>query len=508
MVKHKLSLNQNVLASYASQIYVAAVGILILPLYIKYMGAETYGLVGFYTMLQSWFPLLDLGLTPTISRESARYQGGAMSALAYRQLFRALSLIFACIAVMGGGSLWLLSEEVAIRWLNVTALPMEEVVLAVQIMAISVAMRWMGGLYRGVVTGAERLVWLSGFNALAATLRFIGVFPSMWLFGFTPFVFFVHQLTIALVELAGLFLMSQRLLPVRSTLDHPIGWSLLPVRPLMRFALSIAFTSSVWVLLTQIDKLVLSGILPLAEYGYFTLAVLVAGGIMVVSAPISNAIMPRMARLHAEGRYNDMIKVYRNATQLVSITCGSAAITLTTCAEPLLFAWTGDAQLAAKAAPIMRLYAIGNGFLAIAAFPYYLQYAIGNLRYHLIGNAAIAVVFIPSITFAAMRYGGLGAGYAWLSYNAFCLLIWGAYIHHKFAPGLHVPWIVNDVSKITLLAMALPLTSLSLSNPPETRVQSLMLVLEVAAAAVVVSLALSNAGKNWITRHIATLSAS
>ncbi|MCO6063096.1 polysaccharide biosynthesis protein, partial [Pseudomonas sp. MOB-449] len=77
---------------------VAAVGILILPLYIKYMGAETYGLVGFYTMLQSWFPLLDLGLTPTISRESARYQGGAMSALAYRQLFRALSLIFACIA--------------------------------------------------------------------------------------------------------------------------------------------------------------------------------------------------------------------------------------------------------------------------------------------------------------------------------------------------------------------------------------------------------------------------
>ncbi|HKX56513.1 MAG TPA: oligosaccharide flippase family protein, partial [Xanthomonadales bacterium] len=363
-----MSLNHNILANYASQIYVTAVGILILPLYIKYMGAEAYGLVGFFTMLQAWFALLDLGLTPTIGRETARYHGGAMSAQAYRQLFRALSLIFAGIAVIGGGGLWLLSEAIATRWLNATELPVDEVVLAVQIMAISVALRWMGGLYRGVITGTERLVWLSGFNALVATLRFIGVFASMWLFGFTPFVFFIHQLAVALVEILGLFLMSQRLLPARSGVDRSVGWSLRPVKPLLKFALTIAFTSSLWVLVTQIDKLVLSGVLPLAEYGYFTLAVLVASGIMVVSGPISNAIMPRMARLHAEGKHDEMIKVYRDATQLVSILCGSAAITLVTCAEPLLFAWTGDAQLAAKAAPIMRLYAIGNGLLAISAF--------------------------------------------------------------------------------------------------------------------------------------------
>ncbi|WP_342245227.1 oligosaccharide flippase family protein [Pseudomonas sp. OTU5201] len=507
-MKHKLSLNHNILANYASQIYVTAVGILILPLYIKYMGAEAYGLVGFFTMLQAWFALLDLGLTPTIGRETARYHGGAMSALAYRQLFRALSVIFAGIAVIGGGALWLLSEAIATRWLNATELPVDEVVLAVQIMAISVALRWMGGLYRGVITGTERLVWLSGFNALVATLRFIGVFASMWLFGFTPFVFFIHQLAIALVEIFGLFLMSQRLLPARSGVDRSIGWSLSPLKPLLKFALTIAFTSSLWVLVTQIDKLVLSGVLPLAEYGYFTLAVLVASGIMVVSGPISNAIMPRMARLHAEGKHDEMIKVYRDATQLVSIICGSAAITLITCAEPLLFAWTGDAQLAAKAAPVMRLYAIGNGLLAISAFPYYLQYAVGNLRYHLIGSAGMGAVLIPSITLAAVNYGGIGAGYAWVANNAISLLIWVAYIHHKFEPGLHISWIVNDVARIILLAMALPLTLLSLSIPPETRIQSLILVMGIAATATAVSLVLSSTGKRWITRHIAAISGS
>lgn len=501
-----MSLKRNILANYVSQIYVTAVGILILPLYIKYMGAEAYGLVGFFTMLQAWFALLDLGLTPTIGRETARYHGGAMSALAYRQLFRALSLIFACMAVIGGGGLWLLSEVVATRWLNVTELPLGEVVLAVQIMAISVALRWMGGLYRGVVTGAERLVWLSGFNALIATLRFIAVFASMGLFGFTPFVFFIHQLGVALVEILGLILMSRRLLPARTSFDQPIGWSFRPVKPLLKFALTIAFTASVWVLVTQTDKLVLSGILPLAEYGYFTLAVLVAGGIMIISGPISNAIMPRMARLHAEGKRDEMIKVYRSATQLVSIIGGSAAITLATCAEPLLFAWTGDAQLAAKAAPIMRLYAIGNGFLAVAAFSYYLQYAKGNLRYHLIGSAGMAAVLIPSILFAAMNYGGIGAGYAWLSINASFLLFWVAYIHHKLEPGLHLTWICQDVAKIILLAMLLPLFFMSLGIATETRLQSLVLVIGVAIVTMLGSLACSTTGRNWILGRLANVS--
>ena len=51
----------NILASYASQIYIVAVSILILPLYVKYMGAEAYGLVGFFAMLQALFGLLDFG---------------------------------------------------------------------------------------------------------------------------------------------------------------------------------------------------------------------------------------------------------------------------------------------------------------------------------------------------------------------------------------------------------------------------------------------------------------
>ncbi|MGW8461570.1 oligosaccharide flippase family protein [Pseudomonas sp. CLCA07] len=477
-----LSLRRNIFASYISQIYVTLIGILILPLYIKYMGAEAYGLIGFFTMLQAWFGLLDMGLTPTIARETARYHSGTMPALAYRQLYRALSLIFMLVAVLGGAGLYLLSGLVATRWLNVEKLPLDVVTLSVQIMAINVAMRWMCGLYRGVVTGSEQLVWLSGFSALVATLRFVVVLPVMWYFGFTPFVFFVYQLLVALIEIIGLGSKCQHLLPASETLGQSIGWSFKPIRPILKFALTIAFTSSVWVLVTQSDKLVLSGILPLEEYGFFTLAVLVASGIMVISGPISSAIMPRMARLHAEGKNDELIRVYRNSTQLVSIIAGSAAITLASCAEPLLFAWTGDRQLAESAAPVLRLYAVGNGLLAIAAFSYYLQYAKGNLRYHLIGNAGMTVILIPSIVLAATHFGGVGAGYVWLATNCFFLLGWVAFVHYKLESGLHGVWLINDVVKIIAPGVGVALLIGVFGIDQSTSVRALAYVIFVSGA--------------------------
>lgn len=488
---------QNIIANYVSQIYVTVVGIALLPMYIKYMGSEAYGLVGFFTMLQAWFRLLDLGLTPTIGRETARYRGGVLSPLAFRQLYRALTVIFVTVAIIGGGGLFLSSRIIANRWLNLDNLPVSEVIIAVQIMAVSVALRWMTGLYRGVITGSEKLVWLSGFNAIITTLRFAGVFVSMWYFGFTPLVFFIHQFIIASVENIFLAIKSNRLLPQKTILCEAIGWSFQPVKPVLKFSLTIAFTASVWIFVTQTDKLVLSGVLSLENYGYFTLAILVANGIMVIGGPISSAVMPRMARLYAENKHDEMIKVYKQATQLVAIIAGSAAITLVVTAKPLLIAWTGDLHLAEQAAPILKLYAAGNLFLCIAAFSYYLQYAKGDLRYHLLGNAGLVVVLIPSVIFAATHFGGIGAGYVWLTMNILFLFVWVAYVHHKLEPGLHIEWIFNNALKIILPAciVASLFLLLDFNWLGEDRVANIILVILVSIATIISSIVCSEKAK-------------
>lgn len=446
-----MSLKKNILANYASQFYVTLIGIVTVPLYIKYMGAEAYGLVGFFAMLQAWFMLLDMGLTPTIARQTARFRGGATDALSYRRLVRALEGVFLIVALVGGAAMFAASRYIAQDWLQAAQLPIVEVQTALQLMAIIIALRWMCGLYRGAISGSERLIWLGGFNSIIATLRFVGVLPLLIFVGVTPTLFFSFQFGVALIELAGLMFYAYRLLPIIPK-EEQLPWEWTPLKPVLKFSLTIAFTSSVWVLVTQTDKLVLSKILPLAEYGYFTLAVLVASGVMVISGPISAAIMPRMTKLEAEGDHAGLIRVYRQATQLVAVIAGAASITIAFCAEPLLWAWTGDKLLAHQAAPVLILYALGNGILAVAAFPYYLQYAKGDLRLHLIGNAVFVVLLIPAIIWAASQCGGVGAGYVWLGINLLSFVAWLPLVHHKFAPGLNFKWYGQDILIIVLPA--------------------------------------------------------
>ncbi|NML15080.1 lipopolysaccharide biosynthesis protein [Azohydromonas caseinilytica] len=444
-----MSFRRNVIASYASQIYVTVIGIVIVPLYIRYMGVEAYGLVGFYAMLQAWFQLLDMGLSPTMARETARHAGGAVDGLTLRRLLRALEAFFLAIAAVGVLALVLGADWVASRWLNAQQLSTEQVRVAIQLMAGIVGLRWMAALYRSALGGFEQQVWLGALNASSATARFVLVIPVLMFVGTTPAHFFGHQLLVALVETALLARRTYRLLPPLPV-GTPVGLHWHPLRERLHFSLSLAFTSAVWVGVTQSDKLLLSKLLPLSEYAHFSLAVLFASAVSILSGPLSSALLPRLSRLQAQGDEAGLLTLYRQATQGTAIVALPVALALCFGAEPLLRAWTGDAALAQQTATILRLYAAGNAALAIAAFAYYLQFAKGDVRLHLVGNLIFLTVLVPAIWLATLHYGAQGAGWAWLTINVVYLLLWVPLVHRRFAPGLHGSWLLRDVLLIAL----------------------------------------------------------
>ncbi|CDS53579.1 polysaccharide biosynthesis domain protein [Polaromonas sp. CG9_12] len=456
-------------------------------------------MVGFFAMLQAWFQLLDMGLTPTMARETARFNGGASDALSLRRLLRALEGIFIGIAVLGGAAMVAGSGAISSSWLKVQQLPLVEVQHAIMLMALIVALRWVCGLYRGAINGFERLVWLSGFNVAVSTARFVMVIPLFIYVGASPTEFFTYQLAVAVVELWVLVTKTYRLLP-KANAGQRTPWQWAPLRGVLKFSLTIAFTSSVWVLVTQTDKLVLSKLLPLADYAYFTLAVLVASGVMVISGPISSALLPRLTRLSAEGDEVGLIRLYRNATQLVGVIAIPAALVLAFFAEQVLWAWTGDAAIARSAAPVLTLYALGNGILALGSFPYYLQFAKGDLKLHLVGNALFVLLLIPALVWATWQYNVIGAGYAWLGANTVYFLFWVPKVHRRFVKGLHAQWLLRDVGATVCLTVAAATMAQGLVTWPQGRA-SVAVVIAIVGLAV---LTVAAASSSWIRNRISS----
>ena len=267
----------------------------------------------------------------------------------------------------------------------------------------------------------------------------------------SPSAFFGYQLAVAALELAVAFTKAYKILP--SVVITKTKWDWRPLRQSLKFSLGIAFAALTWIVVTQTDKLMLSGLISLTDYAYFILAVLLAGGVMMISRPVSGAILPRLTRLNAHGNQSALIDLYRTATQFVSVISIPAVLVLALYSEQVLFAWTGSKEIAIKAAPILTLYAIGNGIMVLSAFPYYLQYAKGDLRLHVIGNALFLTVFLPTIYFLVMNYGVLGAGYAWIVSNLVMFFVYVPFVHKAFSRNLHLKWLIFDVAIIGFLPL-------------------------------------------------------
>ncbi len=486
-----MSLKRNIFANYASQIYVTLIGIVMLPFYLNYMGSEAYGLVGFFAMLQAWFLLLDMGLTPTMARETARFQGGSTDALNLRLLLRSLEVVFLFVALLGGAGLILGADFVARHWLKVEQLQRGEVANAIRLMALVIMLRWMVELYRGVITGFERMVWLGIFGSAMATARFVLVIPLFIWIGSGVGEFFFFQLCVSALEALILARKAYALLP--AVPPGATNWSWAPLRNVMEFSLVMALASVVWVTVSQTDKLLLSGLLSLADYGWYSLTVMAASGVLLTGGPIAAALRPRLSALYARGDEANLISLYRNATQWVGLAVWPVSGVLAVQAERVLWIWTGDPQLAAQAASTLTLYAIGNGVMAVGALPYDLQFAKGQLRLHLLGTAIFVVVLIPSMIFAVGRFGALGAGWTWLLVNTLYFVTWTPIAHARYAPGLHFRWLIGDIAPIAACASAAALASLWLPWPDERLLGGIQMLL----IATLVMMA-GAAGSSWL----------
>lgn len=437
------SIQKNVLFNYVGHFYITFVGILILPLFLDILGSEAFGLIAFFALLQSWLQLLDLGMSPTLGREVSRLRVHEDSKLQLRSVVRSLEVVFLSIATIVFLVVFLSKDLIGEKWLESNSLDAKTISLCIGIVSIVIAVRWVGALYRSGINAYEQQVWMNIFDIVFVSLKSPVALLIVFISGGNIIYYFLYQLLIVLIEQLCIALKFYSLLPSLSSKNKL--FSLQELKRIMPFALGIAYTSGIWVFTTQLDKLILSKILTLSEFGYFSLVVTVASGLAVLSGPISKAVLPRMTVLLSQSKEIEMLKLYRLATRLVVCIIAPITLILSFYAEKVIVVWTGNYTAAEWIAPIMPLYIVGNGLMAILAFQYYLQYAYGKLSYHVKYNTFYAVFTIPIMIYAVLNYGAKGAGYVWLGSQLITILIWVPFIHHIFSPGLHLKWLIYDV---------------------------------------------------------------
>jgi len=442
-----------------------------MPFYLHYMGAEAFGLVGFYIMIQAWMQLLDMGLTPVLSRSMSCLRAEKLGVSEALARLRVLEWILGSIAILSVSLIWMTSDWIGQQWLSAPEIDHNTLNRSIALIGLAAALRWLTGIYKGSLVGLEKQSWVNGISAVFTTLRFAGVIPLLVFFSTAPDYFFAFQATVTMLELLMFSVLVRRLLPHTHLSWKPDFRVFVAMLPMVG---SMAFLSAMWIVVTQIDKLVLSSILPLKEYGYYTLAIMAANGVLMPVPPLSQVIQPRMTVLAEQANEERLVELYRLTSQLAAIVFFGMGGGIAFFAEPLLRIWSGNDEIARAAAPILFWYGLANAFVGVLVLPFMLQFAKGRLRLHIIGTLIRLFTLVPALVFCAIRWGAVGAGQVFFFANLLFFLLWVPFMHHRFLSKVAWRWPFVDTMPICLGILAwLALASQTL---PESTAPLVMLI--------------------------------
>ncbi len=435
---------RNTAANLAGQLLYPLLALVLVPFYLRHLGLEGYGLVGLMALVVSLLGVFSRGLGSALQREIGHRVGSD----ADKHLRRLLHSIEVLYWLMGAGlALGLAAIAVTIgpRWVQASELSSGTVVTCLVLLAIRVSVAFPHSVYQSALNGTERQVLGNTLNAgIALTSAFAGV-ASVLMFRSVVAFYASEALTAAASVLVLRYFAFSVLPPAPATFDGG------EIRALLGSSVALIWTNGIGLLLTNLDRLVVSAVLPMASLAVYTLAVMGGRLVTLFYSPFLQASFPRMCQVARRGSPEEQARdVLRNAAVLVVVAAG-CGLPLAAFAAEVLTVWIGDPALVRAAAPVMSVYVGASVMIAFASVFYQWQTATGRT-----GTAAtfngIALLWFPLLLWMLVARAGLmGAAMAWAAYGT---LAWVTNLTATFGRDRLPVSVLRSYLRLTALALA------------------------------------------------------
>lgn len=464
----------------------ALLSFVFVPLFVRYLGPESYGLVGVYYTLVALVSLLDLGLSTATVREVARLQEADPARVG--SFARAVETVYVVTAVVIGIATVGASRWIAERWLNTIALPRATVAHSIVLIGLAIAAQWPSAAYRSVFQGLQRQTFPNVVLAVSATLRpFLLIAALRWVSN-TITVFFSVQLL-----LSGLTTIAMAVATWRALRRIPAPRerrSFAPLRSIARFAGHLSLNAVLALCLGNVDKVTISKLAPLDALGFYTIAAGAASLIVIASEPFFAAAFPRFVELAGRGDEVRLCGQYRLLSQAVSAVVLPAAIVGAVFSETVMLSYLRDPRIAAQTQLAFRLLLLANLFSALITVPYALQLAFEKTSIVLSQNAISLLFALPASIWAVARYGIAGAAAVLCIVNAACLAVTLPLTHRALLRGESARWLIDALAKPAAAAGGVALLArIAISRLPPGDARTLAAIVAGGAALAAAALA-------------------
>lgn len=420
-------MKKNIIANLVGRFWSILSAFLFIPFYIKLLGFESYSVISFTLMITGIMAILDGGLTATLSREFARKDTSHEDK---RKIYATLETCYYIIVLLCIIIILFLAPFIANHWMQVKGFSAQQISFFLKILSFEIGFQFLFRFYMGGLLGLEKQVEANlyqvgwGIVRNALVLLPIYFYPSLdvfFLWQAISSIIFTIFIKLSLQKKIG-----ERLGSIALRIDKKV------LNNVGKFAggmLLIAFVSA---LNTQLDKISISKLLSIDNLGYYTLAVSLSQGLIILVNPLATALLPRFTAYYSKDEKKEASVLFENSSLIISIFILTIMVVMSFFAKDLLWIWTGNNEIAEKAYQIVPIVLFSYGMMSLAVLPYNIAIANGNTKINNVLGIISLIITIPGYFMFTKKYGMLGAASVFCFVQTFITFIYYFYVNKHF----------------------------------------------------------------------------
>jgi O-antigen/teichoic acid export membrane protein len=448
-----------------------------IPLLIRGLGTDRFGVLTLAWMVIGYFSLFDLGLGRALTQVVAEKLGHGPDTHAPSLVWTALAMMSA-LGLLGTLVVSLLSPWMVHSVLKIPGPLRGETLQAFYLLAAAIPIVVVTGGLAGILAAFQRFGILNAIRAPMGILTFVAPL------GVLPFSHSLIAVTTVLV-VVRLVACGAHLVACLPVMPSQPGGSVLQVaaiKPLFRFGAWMTVTNVIGPLMMYLDRFLIGAIVSVAAVAYYATPYEVVTKLLIVPGAILGVLFPAFAASYSRDHAR-LVRLFTRGTKYIALTLFPVILLITAFAQEGLRWWLGD-EFARFSTPVLQSLAIGVFINSLAQVLFTLVQGVGrpdlSAKLHLLELP----VYLPLLWWAIHHHGIVGAALVWTGRVALdgALLFWLSSRFLRDETGLLKRLAAGVI--VALGALAIPM--LAVGAMPRVAVVSLLLALFACLAWLVV----------------------
>jgi len=375
------------------------------PLLIRGLGTDRFGVLTLAWMVIGYFSLFDLGLGRALTQLVAEQLGEGGETHAPPLVWTALALMFA-LGLLGTVVTSLISPWMVYSVLKIPESLQRESVQSFFLLAAAIPIVVVTTGLAGILSAFQRFGVL---NAIRAPMGIYSFLAPLAILPFSQSLLLVTAvLVIGRLVACGAHLMA--CLPVMPRL-RAVAPQAAAVRSLFHFGAWMTVTNVVGPLMMYLDRFVIGATLTVAAVAYYATPYEMVTKLLIVPGAILGVLFPAFAASYRQD-HDRMVRLFVRGTKYIALPLFPVTLVIIAFAHEGLQWWLG-AEFARHSAPVLQCLAIGVFINSLAQLSATLVQGVGrpdlSAKLHLLELP----FYLLGLWWAIHNYGVVGAALAW-----------------------------------------------------------------------------------------------